>query len=136
MTLDTGDPEYIVTWAVLPLQLLWLGMGLLAARREMRLTMVAFLAVLLAGTAYFIFKLVRIWTRPEIYSSVRKSLSVFSVLSIIMIILTLVAGILVYRNFGKGLRRALDGRKEERKVEQLALSGVGVEAAPHRVTIE
>lgn len=48
--------------------------------------------------------MVRIWTQPEVYSMVQKSLSAFAVLSLIMIILTLVYGTLVWRNFGRGLR--------------------------------
>lgn len=166
LVLSRQDPEYALTWAMLPISALWLGLGMLAARREWRWPMRVFLVGLLVGMAYFIFKLVRVWqiaskytqlgydkldaggdadeAQPaqaavaaalahalpralpralaprftgslmdtvKSYYSVRKSLTVFSALSIFMLILCIVTGVVVLRNFGKGLKEHIDQSK-------------------------
>lgn len=82
----------------------------------------------------------RIWTRQDEYLYVQKSLTIFSVLSLIMIILNLAYGVIVWRNFGKGLRQSLDSRRKERKAEHLALSETNTASTQkypsHRLTID
>jgi len=139
LILTPNDPEYIVTWIMFPLLLLWLVMGLVSARYEWAPSMAAFLIGLIGGTAYFIFKLVRIWTQKDTYKLVQKSLTVFSVLSLFMIVLTIVYGSIIWHNFNKGLRSTLDTRRKERKAEQHAMSQTGSADRPpiaHRLTID
>jgi hypothetical protein len=60
---------------------------------------------LAAGAAYFIFKLLRIWQQQNtVYSEVAKSLTVFSGLSLVCLVLCAIMGIVVWSNFGKGLK--------------------------------
>ncbi|WOO83689.1 UPF0658 Golgi apparatus membrane protein [Vanrija pseudolonga] len=118
LVLNKTDPEYILTWVMLPLSLVWLVMGVIAARMEISWLMATFDVGLVGGLAYFIFKLVRVFTdKAQVtdsetgkpvskYYRLTWSLSVFTALSIVMIILCLVFGIIVWRNFGKGLKQA------------------------------
>lgn len=159
LILNKKDPEYVLTWVMLPLSFLWLALGLLAAKREWRAAMAVFLVGLLAGMAYFIFKLVRVWQNVALYYalgydgkhsrrrralralrgaaahllaaravdpgtsvmdtvksyySVRKSLTVFSALSLVMICLCLGYGVVVWLNFGKGLRQHVDENRDRK----------------------
>ncbi|TXT08679.1 hypothetical protein VHUM_02807 [Vanrija humicola] len=106
LVLNKTDPEYILTWVMLPLSLLWLVMGVVAARWEISWLMATFDVGLVGGLAYFVFKLVRVFTDKAQYYRLTWSLSVFTALSIVMIVLCLVFGIIVWRNFGKGLKEA------------------------------
>ena len=62
---------------------------------------------LLAGCAYFIFKLVRIWQRQyTTYAGLTKSLTTFDALSLVSLVACLVSGCVVWMDFGKGLKEA------------------------------
>lgn len=62
---------------------------------------------LVAACAYFLFKLVRIWQQENTtYYMLTKSLTVFDVLSLISLASCFVYGIIVWRDFGKGLKEA------------------------------
>jgi len=62
---------------------------------------------LVAGCAYFVFKLIRIWQQETTtYYRLTKSLTVFDALSLISLGACFVYGIVVWRNFGKGLKEA------------------------------
>jgi hypothetical protein len=62
---------------------------------------------LVAGAAYFIFKLVRIWQEQYgTYLHLTKSLTVFNALSLASLGACLVFGIIVWLDFGKGLKEA------------------------------
>lgn len=66
-----------------------------------------FMVGLVAGCAYFIFKLVRIWQQETTtYYRLTKSLTVFDALSLLSLGACFVYGIVVWRNFGKGLKDA------------------------------
>lgn len=182
LILNPKDPEYALTWAMLPLSFLWLAFGLIAARREWRVAMGVFILGLLAGMAYFIFKLVRVWQNVALYYelgygdkahrrralaalarlaprdvdtgnslmdtvksyySVRKSLTVFSALSLVMIALCIGYGVVVWLNFGKGLREHVDegrhGRRPGRFADLAPATFKPVSsnpASPARLTIE
>lgn len=62
---------------------------------------------LVVGCAYFIFKLVRIWQQEKTtYYRLSKSLTVFDVLSLASLMSCFVFGVIVWRDFGKGLKEA------------------------------
>lgn len=62
---------------------------------------------LVAGCAYFIFKLVRIWQQQDdTYYRLTKSLTVFDALSLASLGACFIYGIFVWRDFGKGLKEA------------------------------
>ncbi len=62
---------------------------------------------LLVAEAYFIFKLVRIWQQETTtYKQLTKSLTVFDVLSLVSLMACFIYGVIVWRDFGKGLKEA------------------------------
>ena len=97
----------------------------------------------LGALTYFIFKLVRIY-QPQteaLYRPVRKSLSAFSVITILLILLTNANAIICKKNFGKGLKQHLKsarGRDEEKSAEMnsISLSEMKQPAVPSRMTID
>ncbi|KAL1406175.1 hypothetical protein Q8F55_007862 [Vanrija albida] len=133
LVLNKTDPEYILTWVMLPLSLVWLIMGVIAARWEISWLMATFDIGLVGGLAYFVFKLVRVFTDKATvtdsetgrtvskYYRLTWSLSVFTALSIAMIILCLVFGIIVWRNFGKGLKEAARNKTKDNVRENIVL---------------
>lgn len=144
MVLRGNDPEKYITIIMLPLSLVWLALGAVAGRWELPWLMGTFLVGMLGGMAYFIFKIVRIWTQPLAYEGVQKSLTIFSVLSLAMIVLCVAFGIVVWRNFGKGLKRATGWRRKGKGHRHTPSDemGLGQQAEgqnfklQHRLTIE
>ena len=62
---------------------------------------------LVAGCAYFIFKLIRIWQQADTtYASITKSLTTFGALSLTSLIACFVCGAIAWADFGKGLKSA------------------------------
>lgn len=60
------------------------------------------------GCAYFIFKLVRIWQQVSTtYVNLEKSLTIFDMFSLVLLAACGVWGVMVWINFGKGLKQAL-----------------------------
>lgn len=119
--LQRTDVEYIITWVAFPLLILLLVLGRWAAKYENVYGMVSwshyrrysltdqaiFMVGLVAGCAYFVFKLIRIWQQETTtYYRLTKSLTVFDALSLISLGACFVYGIVVWRNFGKGLKEA------------------------------
>jgi hypothetical protein len=60
----------------------------------------------MAALAYFLFKLVRMYSpaRAKDYEPARKTLTVFAVITIILLVVTIVIAIRCSLNYGKGLR--------------------------------
>jgi hypothetical protein len=59
---------------------------------------------LLAGGVYFVYKTIRIWSNGDALETIVKSLTVFSGLSLALLLATSAAAIVVMRNFGQGLK--------------------------------
>ncbi|OCF56566.1 hypothetical protein L486_05416 [Kwoniella mangroviensis CBS 10435] len=111
LVLNPDDVEYIITWIAFPLLLVFLVIGRFAAKYENRYMMAAFMVGLVAGCAYFIFKLARIWQQDDTtYRTLAKSLTTFDALSIVSLLACAVWGVMVWLNFGKGLKQALLAR--------------------------
>lgn len=74
--------------------------------------MLIILVLYFAAFAYFCFKLVRMYqpSHQDLYIPVRKSLTVFAVLTIVLIILTIINGCMCMRNFNRGLKPYLNER--------------------------
>ena len=108
LVLQDNDWEYYVTCAALPLSIVLLVEGHLAARYENKWMMATFMCGCVGAMIYFIYKLVRVLLNPreEPYVLVWKSLTVFSVIAIALLIATFVFSIIILRNFGRGLRDA------------------------------
>ena len=78
----------------------------------------------LGGLAYFIFKLVRMYSseRERNYLPARKELTTFAVLTILLILMTIVNCIMCAANYNKGLRPYVAKRKVQTEEEKMSHS--------------
>jgi len=109
LVLRDTDWEYYVTYAALPLSVVLLVEGHLAARHENKWMMATFMIGCVGAMIYFIYKLIKVLTlnNTDQYRLVWKSLTVFSVIAIVLLVTTFVLSVIVLRNFGRGLMEAL-----------------------------
>ncbi|CAE6516651.1 unnamed protein product [Rhizoctonia solani] len=126
LVLSPGDVEYYLTLAMTPGCFLVLLVGHLAARHENKWMMISFFLGCLCALIYFIYKLYRIWSLralPE-YIGVFKSHSIFAAISIVFLLITFASGLLVWSNFGKGLKKQMDKADLAKKqAEMMGTSG-------------
>jgi hypothetical protein len=101
--------EFYITVAALPLSLVLLVEGHLAARHENKLMMLTFISGCGAAMIYFVYKLVKVlrFRDTENFILVWKTLTIFSVIAIILLTITFVFAVIVLRNFGRGLKDSL-----------------------------
>jgi len=112
LVLQKNDWEYYVTWAALPLSILLLIEGHLAARHENKWMMGTFMFGSVGALVYFIYKLFRVLQNRETqYAQYWKSLSTFSAIAIVLLLITIVFSIMVMRNFGRGLKASIKRSK-------------------------
>ncbi|KAF8640856.1 hypothetical protein AX17_000504 [Amanita inopinata Kibby_2008] len=109
LVLAKSDWEYYVTFAALPLSLVLLVEGHLAARHENKMMMVTFMSGCVGAMVYFIYKLIKVLLNihNEQFKFVWKSLTIFSVIAIVLLLITFVYSIIVFKSFGRGLKEAL-----------------------------
>ncbi|KAF4949496.1 hypothetical protein FGADI_8873 [Fusarium gaditjirri] len=117
---DKDDPEFALTIVTIPITILILLAAAFFTRRENKIGMVCIIILYLGGLSYFIFKLVRIYQpgHRQNYEAVRRSLTAFAVITILLILLTITNAIVCMRNFGKGLKPHLQSLSRKRKVEE------------------
>ncbi|PFH46991.1 hypothetical protein AMATHDRAFT_153213 [Amanita thiersii Skay4041] len=115
LVLAKSDWEYYVTFAALPLSLVLLVEGHLAARYENKMMMVTFISGCVGAMIYFIYKLIKVLlnVHSEQFKFVWKSLTIFSVIAIVLLLITFVYSIIVFRSFGRGLKEALARRNAQ-----------------------
>jgi len=112
LVLQKNDWEYYVTWAALPLSILLLIEGHLAARHENKWMMGTFMFGSVGALVYFIYKLFRVLQYRETqYAAYWRSLSTFSAIAIVLLLITIVFSIMVMRNFGRGLKTSIKRSK-------------------------
>jgi len=82
-------------------------------RREIKIGMVINIILYHAALAYFLFKLVRIYQpdHRDQYKAAKASLTIFAVLTVILIVLTIVNACVCMHNFDKGLKPFVTRRK-------------------------
>lgn len=105
------NSEFVLTIAAIPVTVVILILAAIFIRREFRLGMAFVIALYFAALAYFFFKLVRIYEPgyEDHYEAVRRSLTAFAVLTIVLIICTIINAFICWRNFGAGLKDHLKG---------------------------
>jgi hypothetical protein len=141
---NIGQVEFYLTIAAIPVTILILLLAGYWTRRENAVGMVIIIVLYLAGAAYFIFKLVRIYQpgHSEQYIPVRTSLTIFGVLTLMLIILTIINASFCMANFGKGLKpfvsKSKVGAEEEEKSDfrMNELPDVKHGQLPSRMTID
>jgi len=103
------DWEFYVTCAALPLSLVLLVEGHLAARHENKWMMYTFISGCGGAMLYFVYKLGKVlkYRDTSDFALVWKTLTVFSVIAILLLVATFIFSVMVLRNFGRGLKDAL-----------------------------
>ena len=108
-----GSAERWITIISGPFSLLILVFAWYSVRKELKWGMLAFLVGLTGAMVYFVYKLFRIWQlKDTLYKEVYKSLTVFSTLSMLLLLITAVMTIQCMLNFDRGLKNAMRPRKE------------------------
>ncbi|KAK0731827.1 hypothetical protein B0H67DRAFT_597636 [Lasiosphaeris hirsuta] len=100
------DAEFGLTLAAIPITIAILLFAAFFTRRENKVGMCMVIMLYFGGLAYFFFKLVRIYqpSHKAHYEAVQKSLTAFTVMTIVLIILTIVNAFICMSNFGEGLK--------------------------------
>lgn len=79
--------------------------------------MAVFMVGLIGGAGYFVYKVFKIWSgRTGEYKEVYKSLTVFTVLALGLLLATFIMSIRCLMNFDMGLKGAMARSAEERKL--------------------
>ncbi|EFY88978.1 hypothetical protein J3459_012108 [Metarhizium acridum] len=135
-----SDPEFALTIATIPITIVILLAAAYFTRRENKAGMICVMILFLGGSSYFVFKLVRIYqpSHKDSYFAVRKSLTAFAVITILLIILTITNAIICMSNFNKGLKaHLLAPRRVEEKPDATSISLHDVKPqVPSRMTID
>ncbi|KAI1811818.1 hypothetical protein GGS20DRAFT_578801 [Poronia punctata] len=136
-----SDVEFGLTAAAIPVTIAILLCAAWSTRREWKGGMYVVGILYLGGLTYFIYKLARIYDpiQAPYYMPVRKSLTTFAVLTIVLIILTIINALVCLFNFGHGLKQhLLKPRRQEVDKDQASYSMHDVKQTqtPSRMTID
>ena len=114
------DAEFGLTLTAIPVTIGILVFAAFFTKRENKFGMCLIILLDFAGLAYFFFKLVRIYqiTHRQHYEAVRKSLTAFAVMTILLIILTITNAFICMNNFGEGLKEHLNKPRSGRDIEK------------------
>jgi len=105
VVLSKNSAEFGLTIAAIPVvMLLLIGCGI-AVKREIQWLMSLSLFLMLASETYFIYKLVRFYepSSEAQYVSTRATLTVFTIVSILLLLTTFAVGLKCFFDFNKGL---------------------------------
>lgn len=134
------DVEFGLTIAAVPVTIAILLMAAFFTRHESKPGMGVIIILYFGGLAYFFFKLVRIYQpgHSDFYLPVRRSLTAFAVLTILLIILTIANAFICMSNFNAGLKQHL--LKPSRDVEKPDANSISLNDVkpqlPSRMTID
>lgn len=111
--------EFILTVCVLPLTIILLVLADFAATRELLWLTICCMVLFVCGGVYVVFKVVRLFTKytlafnvaikPGSYFPGRKSLVLFAVITLVVLLVTIVTEICMCFTYGKGLKPLVDG---------------------------
>lgn len=133
-----GKAEYYLTIAAMPVTIFILLAAAYFTRHENKLGTYCVIILYFGGLAYFIFKLFRIYQHAAQYMPVRKSLTAFAVLAIMLLICTVINAFYCMNNYGNGLRthllksKAVPEKSDDGSVDMHHLKPT----APTRMTID
>jgi hypothetical protein len=131
-----------LTIAAIPITILILFGAAWSTRRENLFGMIVTIILYFCGMAYFSFKLFRMYQPGFLdnYLPVRKNLTSFAVITLLLIILTIANACVCASNFNKGLKQHISKRKitaEDEKPEHMTeLPDLKHPTAPTRMTID
>ncbi|OTA04322.1 hypothetical protein A9Z42_0049010 [Trichoderma parareesei] len=134
------DPEFALTIATIPITIAILIAAAFFTQRENKPGMVVVIILYFGGLSYFIFKLFRIYepSHAQFYMAVRRSLTAFAVITILLIIMTIINAIICMHNFGAGLKAHLmASRRDEEKTDANSFGMTDVKSPmQNRMTID
>jgi hypothetical protein len=138
LVLKNNDWEYYVTCAALPLSIVLLVEGHLAARHENKWMMATFMSGCISALIYFVYKLARVLMNKDTqFQTVWKSLSTFSMIAIVLLLVTFVFAVIVLRNFGRGLKHTMTkNQKEHTRWGSQHLHHRAMSTNPNRMSID
>ncbi|MCJ1479524.1 hypothetical protein MMC13_008210 [Lambiella insularis] len=141
VVVDPTDPEFGLTVAAIPVTIAVLVMAAYWTRRENKAGMSFTIFIYFAALAYFVFKMVRMYygAKQDPYVPVRKTLTTFAVITIILIVVTIANAIMCTMNFNKGLKRHIAHRKvesEDEKAHMTEMPNLSHGPVPSRMTID
>ncbi|QDS71183.1 hypothetical protein FKW77_010203 [Venturia effusa] len=114
---ETSDAEFYITIAMVPITVVLLLFAAWSTKRENTIGMLVSILVYMCATAYFIFKLVRMYTvkgsRLAQYKVARPSLTVFAVITLVLMLVTLTMATWCTLNFNKGLKPHINKRSNK-----------------------
>lgn len=121
---NTPDAELALTVAALPITLAVLFLAAWWTRQESFAGMMFTIVLYLAAMAYFLFKLVRMYNlndpaRVADYLTARKGLTLFAVITVLMLVATIGMAAWCTSNFNKGLKPHIQKRRLK-KADKLA----------------
>lgn len=137
IVLNSRDIEFGFTIAMIPVTVIWLYLAHYFVQRESTRGMMAILVVFVGGLAYFLFKAIRMYQPNEAYKyeAARKSLTIFAVLTMLLLAASLVNAVICMRNFDMGLAPIINNEiqlSKKRRVtrkwsgKSLAVAGDGL----------
>ena len=92
-----------------------------SVRKELKWGMAIFMFGLLGGAGYFSYKMYKIWMeRTTEYLEVYKSLTVFTVLALCLLVATFIMSVRCLMNFDMGLKGAMTRSEEEKRLAREA----------------
>lgn len=135
LVLDRRSFEFYMTCAALPLSIVLLVEGHLAARYENKLMMTTFLSGCVGAMVYFCYKLVKVIIQKDTpqFTHLWESLTIFAVIAILLLVTTFVYAWMVFRNFGRGLKAQI-ARKQAAGAKHGAYPSLSVR--PNRMSID
>ncbi|KAI0936055.1 hypothetical protein AcV5_004296 [Taiwanofungus camphoratus] len=139
LVLNKHDAEYYLTCAAFPLSILVLVVGHLAARHENKLMMLTFMTGCMGALVYFMYKLIKVlrYHDTPAFIEVWKSLTTFSVLAIVLLLITFVFACMVMNNYGRGLKDQIAKAKNlSRRGKSLDIHRGPMSTHPNRMSIE
>ncbi|KAF2211791.1 hypothetical protein CERZMDRAFT_68500 [Cercospora zeae-maydis SCOH1-5] len=132
---NTSDSEFYLTIAAIPITIIILLLAAYINRKESRAGQFCIIVIYFAAMAYFIFKLVRMYTpaREKNYQAARSSLTTFAVLTLLLLVVTIGTAIACMMNFNKGLKPHIQRRKVPNSAELVdgKWAGDDINGPPH-----
>ncbi|KAL5052221.1 hypothetical protein BDW71DRAFT_7237 [Aspergillus fruticulosus] len=114
------DTEFALTIAAIPVTILILLCAAFFVKRESSIGMIAIILLYFAAMAYFLFKLVRMYqpATENDYSTARRSLTFFAIITLILIVMTIINACVCMHNFHRGLKPHINKKKKGKNGEK------------------
>ena len=160
VVIHTSDIEFYLTIAAIPVTILCLLLAAYWTRKESVIGMVCIIVcpqikmikkvdgllmaplqiLWFAGLAYFLFKLVRMYgkdvERVRDYLPARRSLTIFAVITLLLLFVTIITACWCTHNFNKGLKPHIARRRKVQAEDPKYENEMPQLAGPHRMTID